>query len=111
MGEAEQYSRRDPPAEVAQNDPHLGMPQLVTKLCQNMLSRNDETMSIKSFIRRSEVEEGVQAAVQRCKSRAWGLILSKTPLPGRGYKLPPRDGLAASAFRLTMQEEKCKADH
>ena len=52
----------------------------------------------------------MQAAVQKCKSRAWGLILSKTPLPGKGYKLPPRDGLAAAAFRLTMQGEKCKAE-
>ena len=110
MRESEQYLRRDPPTEVAQNNLHLGMPRLVTKLCHNMLSRNDETMSIKSFIRRSEVEEGVQTAVQKCKSKAWGLILSKTPLPGKGYKLPPRDGLAAAAFRLTIQGEKCKAE-
>ena len=111
MGEGGQRYRRYQTTEVCfQDDYNPGMPRLVTKLCHNMLSGKDESTSIRKFVSKSDIEEKVLTAVRNCKSRAWGLFLSKTHLPSRGYRLPPRDAMAAAGFKLAIRGETTKAE-
>merc|ERR1719403_217915 len=59
---------------------------------------------------RSEVDAKVQKSLYFCKRRAWGMILSKTPVLSKGYQLPPRDALVATTFRLCEKGEDVRAE-